>query len=459
MSLQKIVRDIEKEKNLEMNLAGYANEMLSLYCRYSYTRLAYNYYLLSEILNDDTVLPEIIKLVDEIKSVIKDDVLGESVGPEREKAVTKINNIRNEIIASMKVVTAYADNLQIYEYILNRIDTDNPDTVLPSDYSDEAFINELMHNLFSDKDNTVVNSKISDMIGQLPIRLTRQKYFEYINDAFSLYKGADKSSVDSFVYMLRSLTTLDKPEGYGKVYPDIYEIIDSFMNNGFDKTTKEECKAYTDKLVYAADFISNVSSMYLSLGEIVNDIYVILLSQPYAIMDCEETAACHTILGIEDELTEEIQDALEFLEGKQEHLYEIFSQYDYLIDAREKYSAIIESTMQGRAFALLELITKLVSTSTFIEFDAQAGDDGMADEEYINSKRDGLIAELMSLFEGKSRKFVRSIMAATLGSLPAFVGNTDELKAYIRHSLTSCSDETEKAASVKLIRELLMEYN
>ena len=69
MSLQKIVRDIEREKNLEMNLAGYANEMLSMYCRYSYTRLAYNYYLLSEILSDGTVLPEILKLVDEIKAL------------------------------------------------------------------------------------------------------------------------------------------------------------------------------------------------------------------------------------------------------------------------------------------------------------------------------------------------------------------------------------------------------
>ena len=146
------------------------------------------------------------------------------------------------------------------------------------------------------------------------------------------------------------------------------------------------------------------------------------------------------------------------LEGKQERLYEMFSQYDYLIDARDKYENIIESTMQGRVFASLELITKLVSTSTFIELD-EVKENVTATEEYIDEQRDTLIAELMALFEGKSRRFVRSIMAATLGSLPAFVGNTDELKAYIRHSLTSCNDETEKAVSVKLIRELLAEYN
>ncbi len=458
MSLQKIIREIEKDKNLEMNLAAYANEMLSLYCRYSYTRLAYNYYLFNEILNDETVLPEVVKLSDDIKAIIKNDVIGECVGPDREKAITKINNIRNEIIASMKVVTAYADNLQIYEYILNRIDTDNPDNILPEDYSDEAFINELLQNIFSDNDNTVVNAKISDMVGQLPIRLTKQKYFEHLRDAFSLYKGADKASVDSFVYMLRSLTTLDKPEGYGEVYPDIYSIVNELMNAEFDKVTGEECKAYIDKLMYAADFISRVSGLYLSLGEIVNDIYVVLLAQPYAIMDCEEIQACHNILSVEDELTEEVQDALEVLEGKQERLYEIFSQYDYLIDAREKYANIIESTMQGSVFASLELITKLVSTSTFIEFD-EAKSEGEAGEEYINEKMEAVFTELMNLFEGKSRKFVRSIMAATLGSLPAFVGNTDELKAYIRHSLTSCGDVAEKAASVKLIRELMAEYN
>lgn len=458
MSLQKIVRDIEKEKNLEMNLAGYAGEMLSLYCRYSYTRLAYNYYLLSEILSDGNVLPEILAIVADIKDIIKTDVLGESVGAQSEKAVSRIHNIRNKIIADMKVVTSYADKLQINEYILNRIDTDNPDNVLPDDYSDEAFINELLTNLFSDKDNTVINAKIADMIGQLPIRITKQKYFEHISDAFSLYKGTDKSGVDSFVYMLRSLAALDEPEGYGQLYPDIHEIIDSFMNADFDKAGKDECKNFTDKLTYAAEYISNLSSLYLSLGEIVNDIYVILIAQPYAIMDVEEVLACKKILRAEEEDSDEVYDALEMLEGRQEHLYEIFSQYDYLIEDRDKYKNIIESTMQGRTFAALWLITRLVSTSTFIELDEEA-EEGTATEEYINECRDALITELKTLFEGKTRKFVRSIMAATLGSLPAFVGNTDELKAYIRHSLTSCNDKTEKAASVKLIRELLAEYN
>ena len=458
MSLQKIIREIEKDKNLEMNLAAYANEMLSLYCRYSYTRLAYNYYLFNETLDNETISAKMTKLQDEIKAIINDGVIGESVGPDREKAITKINNIRNEIIATMKVVTAYADNLQIYEYILNRVNTDNPDNALPKDYSDEAFINELLQNIFSDKDNTVVNAKISDMVGQLPIRLTKQKFFEHLRDAFSLYKGADKASIDSFVYMLRSLTTLDKPEGYGKIYPDIYSIINELMNAEFDKVTKEECKTYTDKLMYAADYISKVSGLYLSLGEIANDIYVILLAQPYAIMDCEEIDACHKILGMGEEITKEVQAALELLEGKQERLYEIFSQYDYLIDAQDKYKNIIESTMQGSVFASLNLITKLVSTSTFIEFDEVKSDKEVS-EEYINDKMEAVFTELMALFEGKSRRFVRSIMAATLGSLPAFVGNTDELKAYIRHSLTSCSDVAEKAASVKLIRELMAEYN
>ncbi|MBQ9765216.1 MAG: hypothetical protein IJW18_03355, partial [Lachnospiraceae bacterium] len=287
-----------------------------------------------------------------------------------------------------------------------------------------------------------------------------QKYFEHIRDAFSLYKGTDKSSVDSFTYMLRSLTTLDKPEGYGELYPDIHEIITSFINESFDKEySSEECKIFTDKLTYAAEFIAKLSSNYLSLGEIANDIYVILLAKPYTIVGDDEivTAACKVLVASDDE-SDGVFDALELLEGKQEELYEIFAHYDYVIDAKDKYRNILESTMQLRIFDSLELITKLVSTSTFIEFDVEAND-GEADEEYINKVRDNFVEELMKLFEGKSRKFIRSIMAATLSSLPTFIGNTDELQSYIRHALTSCNDETEKAACVKLVREIMKDYN
>ncbi len=456
--LDTITKEIEKEKNLEINLPRYANEMMSLYYRYSYTRLSYNYFAMQEILQDEDENSEFQKIMNDIDAIIEKSILNDCLGADREKAITSIDAIRDGIIASMKVLTAYADCLQIFEYILNRLDAENPENELPEDYSDEAFTQKLVQSIFSEKDNTVINAKIADMLGQLPVRMTRQKYFEMVRDAFSLYNDANKSSVDSFVYMLRSLTMLDKPEGFGKMYPEIYKVIEEFLNSGFENITKEQYNSYEDSLRAAADMVTELSSNYMYMQEIVNDIYVVVLAKAYAIVDTKEIEACNIILGTEDASSDEVFEALKSMEGKQERLYENFAQYDYLIDNSDKYSNIIESCMLTAVYASLKLITKLVSTSSFIELD-ETTEDEAAGVEYVEKARDTFINELTVLFEGKSRRFVRSIMAATLSSLPSFIGNTDELLAYIRHSLVSCSDKVEKGVCVNLLNRIMDEYN
>lgn len=457
-NLDTITKEIEKEKNLEINLPRYANEMMSLYYRYSYTRLSYNYFAMQEILQDMEEKSEFNIIMNDIDAIIEKSIFKDCLGADREKAVTSVNAIRESIIASMKVLTAYADCLQIFEYILNRLDAENPENRLPEDYSDEAFTQMLVQSIFSEKDNTVINAKIADMLSQLPVRMTRQKYFEMVRDAFSLYNDANKASVDSFVYMLRSLTTLDKPEGFGEKYPEIYKVIEMFLNLDFENITGEQYDSYEKSLRTAADMVMELSGNYMYMEEIVNDIYVIVLAKAYAIVDVSELEPCNIILGAKTADSDEIFAALKSMEGKQEQLYENFAQYDYLIENSDKYSDTIESCMLTAVYASLKIITKLVSTSSFIELDAVAADE-TAGEAYVEAARDAFINDLTLLFEGKSRRFVRSVMAATLSSLPSFIGNTDELLAYIRHSLASCSDKVEKGVCVNLLNGIMNEYS
>lgn len=456
--LDTITKEIEKDKNLEMNLARYSNEMMSLYYRFSYTRLAYNYYAMQEILQETDDETELASNMEEIYAIIGKGILSDCQGAEREKAIIAINAIRDKIIANMKVLTSYADCLQIYEYILNRLDSYSSENILPDDYDDELYTQKLVQSIFSEKDNTVINAKIADITGQLPVRMTKQKYFEMVRDAFSLYKDAGKTSVDNFVYMLRSVTTLDKPEGFGVKYPNIYKVINDFMNYDFENMTKEQYNIFEKNLSEAAGMVTEISSNYMYMQEIVNDVYAVLLAKAYAIVDVKETEACDIILGAKTEVTAEVFDALKSMEGKQERLYETFSQYDYLIENSDKYNEIIECSMLTAVYASLKLITKLVSTSSFIELDEDFSDKA-AGVDYVENQRDTFLNELIILFEGKSRRFVRSIIAATLSALPNFIGNTDELIAYIRHSLFSCSDKVEKGVCVNLLNKIMEDYN
>ena len=45
--------------------------------------------------------------------------------------------------------------------------------------------NEIMHYILSDKDNVVINGKISEIVGQLPVRMLKDRFFEHIRDAFT----------------------------------------------------------------------------------------------------------------------------------------------------------------------------------------------------------------------------------------------------------------------------------
>lgn len=168
---------------------------------------------------------------------------------------------------------------------------------------------------------------------------------------------------------------------------------------------------------------------------------------------------CRVLLGTETQTdSDEAYEALEKLEGIQERLYEKFSKYDFIIDSKDKYKDIIESTMLTSVYAALSIITKLVSTSIFIELGREK-DPGQADRGYVDTAKDSLIAELAALFEGKPRRLVRSVMAATMSALPMFFENRNELEAYIRHALVSCSDIAEKAAGVNLVRGIMREYD
>ena len=46
-----------------------------------------------------------------------------------------------------------------------------------------------MQFILEDEDNMAINRKISQVIGQLPVRLTKNKFFEMLSNGLSIYKG------------------------------------------------------------------------------------------------------------------------------------------------------------------------------------------------------------------------------------------------------------------------------
>src|SRR5690606_18176779 len=65
------------------------------------------------------------------------------------------------------------------------------------------------------------NDRIKEIIGQLPIRITKSKYFDILAESLSIYKGSDIASVENYIYMLKSSAMLFQPEGMEKEFSDL----------------------------------------------------------------------------------------------------------------------------------------------------------------------------------------------------------------------------------------------
>ena len=105
----------------------------------------------------------------------------------------------------MEVITAYVDRLRIYEHVLNRVEYRFNEGELDYDYYNTYMTNEIMHYILSDKDNVVINGKISEIVGQLPVRMLKDRFFEHNRNICVIYNIYDVSMI--YIIHLRGLTT------------------------------------------------------------------------------------------------------------------------------------------------------------------------------------------------------------------------------------------------------------
>ncbi|NLZ81854.1 MAG: hypothetical protein GX913_08685 [Clostridiales bacterium] len=462
-----IIKEIEKKKNLEINLSKYANNLMSLYHRNSNIGFAFNYYTYYEMVseNQGDNKTEIFEFTKSLNEIISSYLNRSLRGDELESAINKLNKIRDSIINSMKDLTTYVDIFQIYEYALNRIEYGFSDKESQEEFKEEDIVMEILQYIATDKDAVIVNRKMKDILGQLPVRMTKQKYYQIISDSFSLYKDATKSTIEGLLYMLRTCTMLERPKCIDDSYKELASIVKEFESTDFNFISKGQYESLHEKLTFGIEFITNTSDMYLMLAELINNSMVILLSLPYAITDTSESENYFGIIEFvnkqmnntsDKEIPEqEVYKMFESLEGNQERIFDQIQKIDYLLDSVELDPELLKSLMMDKIYNSLKLISKLISTSTFVELNDTGEEMNIISEKELTQIRDGFIEELMEHLKKYPKLIKRGIMAATLTLMPIIFNNLEEFKDYIENSLSMCSDPFEKRASIKLITELI----
>lgn len=457
--LSYISREILKGKNLEQNLQKYGTALSSMYNTLAYIKLSMNYYTVYDMQREECCK---VKQYTELLGKFH-ELAGELLSGEL-KSVEKIETLRNDIIKVMEVVTSYVDHLRIYEYVLNRLEYRFKDDECDNEYYGTYLTNDLMHYILSDKDNVVIHSKISEVVEQLPMRLSRSKFYEYIREAFTLYHGAQKGTVDDFAYSLRTTATIRIPDEFETMFPDMKELLDLLSGADYASLDEAEYNRLSNAVKLGAEKMTDCADAFVLLAQIVNDLYTIVLTDEASFDEVEEVITARAVVSaVYNDFTEkmpmideEVLERFVLFEGRQERILMTISECDYIIEQAEiNYKNELSEFGLADVYKALLLSVKLQSGSDFIKLVSDEGNETEAEDSYVDKVCEELICDLDALFKKCSQPVKRAIMSAVLSQLPVFFNNTEEIQEYINISLMQCTDIAEQKAVVDIFKIIM----
>lgn len=432
------------------------------------------YYMFYEVVTEDinpyiAMAKEMITSLNETVGQAMSDTLDDT---QRKQLVDHILAMRTEVIDRMQVLTGYVDCFVVYEYILNRIQYRfDEKEVLPED---TAFAQEVMNFIFGSNDNVTINDNLRVVLGQLPMRMPRSHYFDLIKNCISVYKGSEIESLEGFLYMFRTSAMLYKHPAQEQYFTEFAGVLQELMEADYEHMDRTLYELYAEKVRVSASKLNDLSDLYMQIGQIINGVYTLVVTEPYCVDEEKMTVVDDVIRGInalflekeidlwqrEDLLTEEdrlnwLAEKLPAVEGQQEKLYQSVNVAEAALDELlEGRAEEIEAAGLSDAFIKLHHLSQLNSSSVFAPLESQESA-GIVTAEIAEQETEKLLSELKELFQGRSRMFRRAIMAATVEKLPTFFKSAQEIADYMMNALNQCDDEAEKYASKQLILEMI----
>ncbi len=432
----------------------HVKKQLTAACRCAYSRLALNVYMFGEILSEG-------------RSAALSGHMGREEAQEQEflrlmslflagePVAEALGCLREQVRREMEFITAYADSFQVYEHVFNRLESRfGMGEVLPDPDmdQDEKRLQWLMGFITASDEQTTVNQRIGQVLGQLPVRLTKQKFFSMVREALNLYKGSEGKNLDDMMYMLRSQALLDQPQGMADFNPDLEARLERFRQSDYKHMTALCYEELSQCLEQTAQLLTEAADRASLLMDLLNDLYVLALAAGQEVSHIPEEQAARAVMAAVPEKLKSGQSLhaslLVPLEGSQETCFEEWEAWAAPLDLLEERCAWDEEA------ELLRKIRLLLSTSSFMSLERETREPRTVDSEELDQVIQEFAAQLTAAWEGQSRLVVRAMMAQILSSLPIFFGSLEEVERYIRGCLESCADETEKTVSLNLIRQL-----
>lgn len=457
--MKKIVGEILNNKNIDENLKEYYGRFMEINNKYAAIRLAMNYYTYYTIASEDEILECEVKTdLDLINKIIQKLSCQEI----SDNDIIKLEELRDAVINRVEDLTCYVDRFNIYEHALNRVEYRFKEKDYPKDSKDEEMTRRLMQYILAEEENMEINRRICVVIAQLPIHITKNKFYDMVSQGLSIYKGGTKESFKDFLYMIRTSAMLEITDTMQDNYPYLEETFAEFKDVKFKTISSREYEELSNGLKKVSEYIEEQMDSNMMIEEIINDLLIMLYTFTRKKEDnvhkaCEEIIKDTNLLflgKISPKTIEEIEDMFSMLEGEQEKLYPKLSAYDITDKIKENYSEEIENLGLTEEYEKIYKLPNLNSDSIFAELN-RTEDNTVVDETYLESEKAKLFNEYAGLFADNDRMINRAVMAVTLSELPVFFNNISELQDFIFDTLSACSDSAEKTACIEILNDIM----
>lgn len=451
---RQLAGDIKAGRNLEQALPELMNRMASAYGMLSYYNMNMELSVLLEAKEEGLIKPgrTVKELEEKLYEIMGKTLLAAFAPDVYEEAIKELAELRDKIITKMDILTAYTDLFILYEYIMNRLEAVFEETEEPAAMDNDAVAKEILQWIFSEEEPALINEHIKEMVSCLPVRMTKGKFLELVENAFSIYKESDPKSVEMFDYMLRSASGLYTPKGMAKSYSKLDKVKKLFESKSLAELTPEEYGERKEMLAEGTEYIRNATECLSDIQAVANALMTVLLTKQYFTLSAERASArpqsmTEQLLSGAPVETESLFSGVETeMEAVSE---EIMSLEASLLYVKENMEKQVQELMLSVVYQRLLMVQRLNSSSAY----ASLEEEQVAEEEgYLQKVKEAFLIDIKEALENGSRVQNRAVMAAVLRELPVFFNNHTEVMNYVRNALDGCRDEKEKKISVDLLR-------
>lgn len=449
--LVKARKELFAKRDVEFNLPCYLRNLAGVYYRMANYNLAMQYTSFAEgVAEGDVVLPEKAK---EYAKTVKQyvEALAKRECASGEEELGRIGDLRQELTVAMQALTAYTDRLYLHEYALQRLAPAMEGTA--EEIDSNAALEEISSFLFFDEEQEGLLARVSAVVSELPVRMTRAKFMEWVRNTASVYKEADGETLDRVFYMLYSASGLYEPEGMD-LFPECRKVLDDLNALDYRSITEEQYASAKKKLSEITEFITSVSDAYFSLTEIVNSLLTVLFTEGYVMpADLEATEGCREIYRMLSEGKDfndmALVEAFETFEGLPEQIEEFLFTEEAYFDELPVDEKLLDAMMQKVLYTRVVYARRLHTTSIFVKIENEE-----AKELSFDAMLDEFCVAVTKVLEEGQRAVNRAVMARVIQNLPLPFTRKSDIQKYALAALENCHDMSEKTAAMRAIREL-----